>query len=428
LVALQVLPIEAESLLRRVLTTEHPAGLVRGGKLVGDIIGDQPIQTELEKAALEQGENAPADSTASQVFVVGEGLHARIGSLGRLPGPAGKGKNGVMLVVLSRQTAAAGQRDLAGALAQAREKGGVARLNWAALIGLFLVSVGLAIYLPQLEALGPTRRLAAEFRALAQGTQHQIFHDRYGGAIGEIARSANAAHEALRQAYLAELEIEGEDDGAAAVSEHIPTAQRTRPRTLRPRKQTRSQRKTEDGVSDAATTSPRPPARGEGSGADGIGALEQAPPRPSAPTATREPSPAPAPIPAPAPAAPAAPPMAKPVAPPPKKPALPSTPPAQPPAPPPPAPIVEPPAMPLVSGAPSGDPREAYYREIYEEFVQVKIACGEPLAGLSFDKFAKKLQKNTEDLMAKGPEVRDVQFTVYVKDGKAALKAKVVKE
>jgi hypothetical protein len=60
--------------------------------------------------------------------------------------------------------------------------------------------------------------------------------------------------------------------------------------------------------------------------------------------------------------------------------------------------------------------------------LQVKIACGEPTTGFTFDKFVKKLQKNTQDILDKHSDVRDVQFTVYVKDGKAALKAKIVRQ
>jgi len=68
-----------------------------------------------------------------------------------------------------------------------------------------------------------------------------------------------------------------------------------------------------------------------------------------------------------------------------------------------------------------------YYREIFDEFLQVKVACGENTDGFTFDKFVKKLQKNTQDILEKHSDVRDVQFTVYVKDGKAALKAKVIR-
>jgi hypothetical protein len=64
---------------------------------------------------------------------------------------------------------------------------------------------------------------------------------------------------------------------------------------------------------------------------------------------------------------------------------------------------------------------------VYDEFLRVKTQCGEPTDKLSFEKFAQKLAKNTSDIKKKKPGVADVKFTVYVKDGKAALKAKIVK-
>jgi hypothetical protein len=77
--------------------------------------------------------------------------------------------------------------------------------------------------------------------------------------------------------------------------------------------------------------------------------------------------------------------------------------------------------------APFEDPSGGYYREVYEEFLQVKMACGEPTNNFAFDKFAKKLAKQTSDIKRKRPDAVDVKFTVYVKDGKAALKAKIVR-
>ena len=81
---------------------------------------------------------------------------------------------------------------------------------------------------------------------------------------------------------------------------------------------------------------------------------------------------------------------------------------------------------PAAPPAAPADPRETYFQEIYEEFVQVKMACGESTDKFPFDKFAAKLRKNTAALMGK-PGVTDVQFSVYIKDGKAALKASPIK-
>jgi hypothetical protein len=429
LVALESLETGAGSLLRRVLGSDTPAALVRKGAILGDMIGDQPVSEELLKLAKEHHLDTPNDG-ASKVFTVGEGMNARIGALGRIPGPAGQGDGGAMLVVVSAHTAAAGQRDMAQALAQARESG--ASLPWPLLAGLLLVTVGLAFYLPGLEGLTPMRRLSREFNAIAQGTQHSIFHDRYGGTAGEVARAAASAHEALRQAYLAELEIDEveEDDDSASDS-------RSRPRTSRGRRVTRSHRNVPE--TPARGRSHRTPSgREEGSG------VRSAPAEPELEPES-EPDPEPAYAPTPARAAPARPrstPAPSPAVParttPAPSPAVPAratptpTPARVAPAPPPaprPAPTPTPPrAQPAApTPTPAADPEDAYYRGIYEEFLRVKTQCGEPTDKLTFDKFVQKLQKNAADIKKKKPEIDDVQFSVYVKDGKAALKAKIVK-
>ena len=64
---------------------------------------------------------------------------------------------------------------------------------------------------------------------------------------------------------------------------------------------------------------------------------------------------------------------------------------------------------------------------MFEQFVSVKKSCGESTSGLTYAKFSEKLVKNRDDLMAK-TGCKEVRFTVYVKDGKAALKATPVKD
>lgn len=77
---------------------------------------------------------------------------------------------------------------------------------------------------------------------------------------------------------------------------------------------------------------------------------------------------------------------------------------------------------------PPGSPEEeAAFRAVFGEFVELKKRCGEPTAGLTYPKFSEKLKKNRDDLMAK-PGCVGVKFSVYVKDGKAALKATPVKQ
>lgn len=79
------------------------------------------------------------------------------------------------------------------------------------------------------------------------------------------------------------------------------------------------------------------------------------------------------------------------------------------------------------SRAPEVDPEEAHHQEVFREFLEVRRRCGEAVEGVTFEKFAAKLRKNREQLVEKY-RCRTVRFTVYVKDGKTALKATPVKE
>lgn len=69
---------------------------------------------------------------------------------------------------------------------------------------------------------------------------------------------------------------------------------------------------------------------------------------------------------------------------------------------------------------------ERHWEQIFDEFLRVREECGEPSDGLTFDRFKVKLQKNKETLVQKYG-CRTVRFQVYVKEGKAALKATPVK-
>ena len=80
-----------------------------------------------------------------------------------------------------------------------------------------------------------------------------------------------------------------------------------------------------------------------------------------------------------------------------------------------------------VPGAAPADAVDPYFNQVFEQFVAVKKSCGEPITGLTYAKFAEKLVKNRDDLTAK-TGCKEVRFTVYVKDGKAALKATPVKD
>jgi hypothetical protein len=56
----------------------------------------------------------------------------------------------------------------------------------------------------------------------------------------------------------------------------------------------------------------------------------------------------------------------------------------------------------------------------------VRKDCGESIDGLSFEKFELTLNKTRDQVLQKHP-AKDVRFTVYVKEGRAALKAAPVK-
>jgi hypothetical protein len=76
---------------------------------------------------------------------------------------------------------------------------------------------------------------------------------------------------------------------------------------------------------------------------------------------------------------------------------------------------------------PTGDYNEIEdWRRVYEEFIAVKKQCGEPTGPLTFEKFRGTLQRNKDALVARHNCAR-VRFTVYIKEGKAALKASPVK-
>ena len=74
-----------------------------------------------------------------------------------------------------------------------------------------------------------------------------------------------------------------------------------------------------------------------------------------------------------------------------------------------------------------GESKQEVWRRVYEEFVGLKQQCGEKVDGLSYEKFEVTLKKN-EDTLIQRHGATTVKFSVYVKDGKAALKASPVRE
>lgn len=73
------------------------------------------------------------------------------------------------------------------------------------------------------------------------------------------------------------------------------------------------------------------------------------------------------------------------------------------------------------------DPDEAHFRAVFDEFLATRERCGESVGALTWEKFEAKLRRNRDQLVAKYG-CRTVRFTVYVKEGRAALKAAPVRD
>jgi histidine kinase family protein len=293
---------------------------------------------------------------------------------------------------------------------------------WILVGGGFLVVLGLGIGLMFFEADRPLRRLTADAVRLAKGETERMSEDAHAGKFGSIARSVNIHIDKLgRDAKAAKKDL---DQLLGPVPEGSLGT-----------------------IDLLATTLP--------SARPGGPAPAVAPP----PSDFRFQDSGPVPVPAPASASGSAPrPPARPGTPPPFRvataPAVVPPPPTPPPprssqqlraTPPPrpsqpmqatPAPIPFVPSAPLtLDDEPSGrgsariDPSrvDPHFKQVFDQFLSLKQRCNESIAGLVYEKFAEKLAKNRDDLITK-TGCREVRFTVYVKDGKAALKATPVKE
>jgi hypothetical protein len=95
-----------------------------------------------------------------------------------------------------------------------------------------------------------------------------------------------------------------------------------------------------------------------------------------------------------------------------------------------PAPIAAPPLddsqpPPPPADAVAIDPDEAHFFETFQKFLALREQTGEP-GTVSYEKFVAKLRKNREDLIAKH-RAKGVRFSVYLKDGRAAIKASAIR-
>lgn len=282
---------------------------------------------------------------------------------------------------------------------------------WILVGGAFLLVLGLGIGLMFFEVDRPLRRLAADAVRLAKGDTERLTEDVHGGKFGSIARSVNIHIDKLgREARSAKKDLDqllgpAPEGGLGTIDLLATSLPSVRP-------------------GGPAPAVPPPPSEFRfGDSGSQPPALPMAPARTGTPPPPLRPAP-----PVAAPPIPIAPPL--PVALPPERP--PERLAERDPEP----PIALPPEQ--SSGTVADDDPghrfgdvqtrvDPYLRQIFDQFVSVKRSCNEPTAGLVYERFAEKLVKNREDLMLK-TGCREVRFTVFVKDGKAALKATPVKD
>lgn len=277
---------------------------------------------------------------------------------------------------------------------------GFGKFPWPLVGGGFILILGVGIALMMMESDRPLRRLAADAVKLAKGEKERLGEDDHAGKFGSIARSVNIHIDKLgREAKTAKKDLDQllgpAPEGSLGTIDLLATA--------------------------------LPPSR--------PGGPAPAVPPPPSDFRFNDPGPSRPPVPSARPGTPP-PGMSRP------------TPPPAPPTPPSLAasmPAAAPGAMMLgdsldddilggsapIAAAPTPDPSGAnvdpYFKSVFDQFVALKKSCGEPTSGLTYGKFAEKLVKNRDDLMAK-TGCKEVRFTVYAKDGKAALKATPVKD
>jgi hypothetical protein len=76
-------------------------------------------------------------------------------------------------------------------------------------------------------------------------------------------------------------------------------------------------------------------------------------------------------------------------------------------------------------GTEESDPDEAHFQATFERFLELRRETGEA-SNVSYEKFAAKLRRNREELMERH-HARGVRFSVYLKDGRAAIKASALR-
>jgi hypothetical protein len=365
--------------------------------------------TPLQAAIARLGDDRASDCQLVPPMEIHAGADDYTAIVARLPGEAAA-RQAFYSVIIKRPDALG----FLGTLKAVKQNDlSFASFPWILVAGGFLIVLGLGIGLMFGEADRPLRRLTADAVRLAKSETERMSEDGHGGKFGSIARSVNIHIDKLgRDAKSARKDLDQllgpAPEGSLGTIDLLATALPS----VRP--------------GGPAPAVPPPPS--EFRFQDSVSVSVSVP----------------VPVPVPA-AVPVRKPPARPGTPPPAPPQRPSQPAASPPASRPPAFAPQAPLnldddmlgrdsaeldTPRVErSVPRGStPRgEPYFKQIFDQFIALKRSCNEPIAGLVYERFAEKLVKNRADLMAK-TGCREVRFTVYVKDGKAALKATPVKD
>jgi hypothetical protein len=394
-----------------------------GFHLGGDgVAGSKTIafdHTRIQAAIAKLGDDLASDCQVVKPMDVHAGADDYTAIAARLPGEAAA-KQAYFSVIIKRPD---GLGFLGTLNAVRQDDLSFGNFPWILVGGGFLVVLGLGIGLMFFEADRPLRRLTADAVRLAKGDTERMSEDAHGGKFGSIARSVNIHIDKVgREAKSSQKDLDQllgpPPDGSLGTIDLLATPLPS----VRP------------GGSGPAVAPPPSDFRFPDSGPVGA---PRPPVRPGTPPPVR------------AATAPAVPP---PLANPPPRPSqsLPTAPPPRPsqqqPANPPPRPsqslqTAPPPNLSAQDapqtlgdepsgrgstepGSPGVDP---HFKQIFDQFVSLKQRCSESITGLAYEKFAEKLARNRDELMMK-TGCREVRFTVYVKDGKAALRATPLKE
>ncbi|HEU0032287.1 MAG TPA: MXAN_5187 family protein [Kofleriaceae bacterium] len=398
------------------LTNEFAKKLVGNGLLVdlGFYLGSDNVaasqavgldQKGLQKSlSLLKGPDVAGDcvNDINKPLALDAGAEHYLAVVSRLPGEAGQ--RGAFYSVFIKNPPKKGFGATLGLVTQ--EDLAFSNFPWILVAGGFLLALAIGIGLMMWESDRPLRRLAADSVRLAKGEIERLGEDAHPGKFGSIARSVNIHIDKLsRDAKAARKDMDQllgpAPEGSLGTIDLLATALPA----VRP--------------GGPAPAVPPPPSEFRFGDSGPVGARPPVPPaRPGTPPPVRQsgsqPTAAPrAPTPLPFPAQPA-PPMTL------------GTPPAS---------LGPASSAPLTldddilgPATPVDEPRaDSYYKQVFDQFVSTKKSCNESTSGLTLEKFTEKLMKNRDDLIAK-TGCREVRFTVYVKDGKAALKATPVKD